>query len=265
MLSVNRKIKRLRKKRQFHFYFGGSFYKIFLSQRMVAVQNNIEIIKDKGEYWPKANIPTTTLLAKNKLFSVLKVGLVPNARKATNNEFNQYCKKLIDNLNERNLIYRPWKETFDNVFFGKLWPLINNKTKYSIEEIMNLVELPLTGAHGDFNPNNLLVDKSAGEFYLIDWDNYRKTGSMVHDIWQAVCRSIFGIWDMEITKEKLKQLQIIDHNIGLTKNTNTSIKQGLLIFSFAMMRSDNVMHNKPRFEKRIKDCLSFINQTIELE
>lgn len=204
------------------------------------------------------------LLANNKLFSVLKVGKVPNARRSTNSEFNQFCKKLIDNLNDNKLIYTPWKDSFDVVFWDKIWPLIDKESKHSIDQVMSALVLPLTGSHGDFNPNNLLVNNSTGEFYLIDWDNYRKTGSMVQDIWQAVCRNIFGIWDMEITAEKLKLLEINDQRIGLTKNTNTSIKQGLLLFSFAMMRSDNVMHNKTRFEKRIKDCLRFINQTLEL-
>jgi len=264
MISVKRKIKRLKKKRQFHFSFFGSFYKVFLRQRRLAVKNNIEIIENKGVFWHKVKIPLMLLLVNNKLFSVLKVGKVPNARRSTNSEFNQYCTKLIDNLNDNKLIYTPWKETLDIVFWSRIWPLVDKKLKNSIDEVMNALELPLTGSHGDFNPNNLLVNNCTGEYYLIDWDNFRKTGSVVQDIWQALCRDIFGIWDMEITTERLKLLEIHDQNTGLTKNTNTSIKQGLLLFSFAMMRSDNVMHNKTRFEKRIRDCLRFINQTLEL-
>ena len=51
---------------------------------------------------------------------------------------------------------------------------------------VNKLDVHLTGVHGDFNPDNILVDMNNSAINLIDWETYDKSGSPFYDIGKFV-------------------------------------------------------------------------------
>lgn len=87
---------------------------------------------------------------------------------------------LVDRISNSNQ-YVKWYKTFDTNRFDFVWSKLTSSEKSLINNKLDLVTLPVTTAHGDLSPRNVLFD-AEGNIKIIDWEYYRPHGSVVTDI-----------------------------------------------------------------------------------
>lgn len=111
----------------------------------------------------------------------------------------------------------------------------NNPKVYEfIKENLEDVEYPNTGTHGDFHPNNILVDFDQN-FWIVDWENYNKTGSLVWDLYW-----FYGNWKRSSPKPVEDIVSIYQHS----QKMNFKTRELLLIYALTKVRNDLQRHNR---------------------
>lgn len=124
----------------------------------------------------------------------------------------------------------------------------------------------LTSVHGDFNPNNILVDMNNSSVNLIDWDTFEKSGSPFYDIGKFVyhvltpdSRTKFQL-DLEMEEfvrntKNIKNHQLLEKlNMILTEYFGNTINLIIVLrYYFIKDLAMNPNINKPYFIKLLKE------------
>lgn len=177
-----------------------------------------------------------TLLSTHFLCFCIEISRnVKNAKPvSTQNQEGVFHSKMENTLSSASRDYSiiSWKEILDPKIIESIHN--NKKVFHYIDDALNNMKYPKTGMHGDFNPNNVIVDKD-NKFWVVDWENYTPNGSVIWDLhW------FYGVWERNTPKPPDDIISIFNNS---TK-ANAEIKEILLIYSLMKLRLDLLRHKK---------------------
>jgi len=169
------------RRKRFHAVSRGSYIKcIFGPQSLKAAREHRSATHAKlHRPWselaisagrPMIALPGITILTSPSL----------QARMITPDEAVQFGNRILaeaESSGER----AHWMSTLDDSFHRHVWRSLPDTVRSTLNRTMRNASLPITGAHGDLHFSNVLRNHE-GEFWLIDWETYRKHGSYVEDV-----------------------------------------------------------------------------------
>lgn len=243
------------------FSIGSFFIKILISKKNLNCLNSKFKPADSNFNYLKRYFYKPNILSKIKFASIdFELQKHIKYSKALKGEEIKFIKKMDLIANEFD---SKTKEIIN--WRGILYPEIlleiknQKKTIYSfIESRLDNISYPLTGMHGDFNCNNILVDKKE-RYWIVDWELSTYSGSVKWDYCWILC---------DFLRKNSKPCLDINSIIENAKKKNFLVTEELLIlYSILKFRNDLIRHNKVleislnNFYLRINHIMKIKNKT----
>lgn len=175
-----RKILYFFSKRNITFLTKRYLYKVTWGKRNKLMNN--EILAEKtihlNRMWFDIGMPYTKLI-HTPLINFSKAPILFEET-LTYEKMIKLSTLLVDRISNFNQSVK-WNKTLDTNRFDFLWSKLSSSEETFITNKLDLVTLPVTTAHGDLSPLNVLFD-AEGNIKIIDWEYYRPHGSVITDI-----------------------------------------------------------------------------------
>lgn len=159
----------------------------------------------------------------SKIFEFSKITIASTSRlpqNASKDQIDTFAKYLLESI-PLEVSYQVWWKTLDQDRLERMWKVLGDPYSKLIMSFLAHVKLPVTGAHGDFIDQNILLNHEK-VVQIIDWEYWRPQGSVVTDLLRLY--SIRHARNMKISEFSSNIFNEFDLPHYFIKYTNLSVK-----------------------------------------